>query len=267
MKPFPILLALTILIICIYSCEKDDNQENNLPNTYFDYDEFIKDGLIAYYPFNGNTEEFSGNGLNGTWNDVTFISDRFDKLGGACCFDGNNSYIHIANSDLLNGNTYTICFWYRADINDTLEQSILSKSDAAGNGYIIDLNNSDIFSNLGFGVKTKSIERWWAIGGSWFREWIAGTERKYEFAAFAFKETDYIDSSEIEIIDYFGGYEFHNQSKPAITFNNNEYDLYIGTSENKRYKEFTGELDDLLIYNRILTYDEVEQLYKWNIKQ
>jgi hypothetical protein len=267
MKTFRFLLTLMISIICMYSCKEEDNQENNLPKTYYNYNEFVKDGLLAYYPFNGNTEDLSGNGLNGTGTYVTYSSDRFDKLDGACYFNGNNSYVHIGNSDSLNGNAYTICFWYRADINDTLEQSILSKTDTAGNGYTVDLNNSGNFSNLGFGFKARSTEKWWAFGGSLYREWISGSERKYEFAAFAFRETSYIDSSELDIIDYFGGEKFHAQSKPANIFNANEYDLYIGRSENTRYKKFKGELDDLLIYNRILTYEEVEQLYKWNIEQ
>ena len=267
MKTFRTFLALMISIIYLYSCEKDDNQESNLPKTYFDYDEFVVDGLLAYYPFNGNTEDLSGNGLNGTGNYVTYTSDRFDKHDGACNFDGDNTYIHIGNSISLNSNAYTICFWYRADINDTLEQSILSKSDTAGYGYIVDLYNSGYFSNLGFGIRTESTEQWWAIGGSLNREWVAGNERKYEFAAFAFSVTDYIDSSEIDLTDYFGGNEFQIQSKPSNIFNANEYDLYIGTSENKQYKKFKGELDDLLIYNRILTYDEVEKLYNWNIEQ
>jgi hypothetical protein len=254
MKISRILPALMISIIMFSSCEKEDDQESNLPKTYLDSDNFVSEGLVAYYPFNGNVNDFSGNGLNGIPNEVTYSSDRFDKQGGACLFDGNNSYIEVENSNLLNGNTYTICFWYRADLNDTLEQSVVSKSDTSGYGFTIDLYNSYSFSNLGFAYRNRFLEiQSWMIFGSPVGEWVAGSERSYEFAAVAFSET--------EFIDYFGGKE--QSHDPATFFNANEYKLYIGRSDNDYYKKFTGELDDLLIYNRILTYEEIEKLYSW----
>jgi len=37
----------------------------------------INDGLVAYYPFNGNANDESGNGNNGTVNGATLTTDRF----------------------------------------------------------------------------------------------------------------------------------------------------------------------------------------------
>jgi hypothetical protein len=253
-----------ISIICLYSCEKDDNQKNILPKTYYDYDEFVTDGLVAYFPFNGNVEDISGNRQKGSGNFLTYNFDRFDNLDGACYFNGSNSYVRIKNSDPLNDNSYTICFWFKPDLQNTSIKSILSKSDTTGNGYIVGMSNSGNFSNFNFGIRKDSSIHSWAFGRHWFDDVDAGSEQKYKFVAFTFSLEEYRDTSETVFIDYFGGTKVHLKHNPATLFNANNYDLYVGTSENTRYKKFKGEIDDLLMYNRILTYKEIEKLSKWN---
>ena len=39
--------------------------------------------------------------------------------------------------------------------------------------------------------------------------------------------------------------------------------LFIGKSLIPRYSYLQGELDDLLIYNRALSGDEILELFKW----
>ena len=48
----------------------------------------LQQGLVAYYPFNGNANDESGNGNNGTVNGATLASDRFGNVGSAYSFDG-----------------------------------------------------------------------------------------------------------------------------------------------------------------------------------
>ena len=57
--------------------------------------EFLKEGLVAYYPFNGNANDESGNGNHGYLNGVTLSSDRFGESGKAYGFDGENNFIEI----------------------------------------------------------------------------------------------------------------------------------------------------------------------------
>ena len=46
--------------------------------------------LQAYYPFNGNANDESGNGRNGTVNNnATLTTDRFDNANSAYSFDGD----------------------------------------------------------------------------------------------------------------------------------------------------------------------------------
>jgi len=61
----------------------------------------LTDGLIAYYPFNGNANDESGNGNHGTVYGATLTEDRFGNNNKAYLFT-NNSYIDIGNSPDLN---------------------------------------------------------------------------------------------------------------------------------------------------------------------
>ena len=45
-------------------------------------------GLVGYWPFNGNANDESGNGHNGTVNGATLTSDRFGRCNAAYYFDG-----------------------------------------------------------------------------------------------------------------------------------------------------------------------------------
>ena len=56
------------------------------------------DGLVAYYPFNGNANDVSGNGNNGVVFGATLTSDRFGIADSAYYFGGNGHYILVAPS-------------------------------------------------------------------------------------------------------------------------------------------------------------------------
>ena len=52
----------------------------------------INSNLIACYPFNGNTNDETGNGNNGTNNGATLTSDRFGNVNSAYLFNGTSNY-------------------------------------------------------------------------------------------------------------------------------------------------------------------------------
>ena len=69
------------------------------------------DGLIAYYPFNGNANDESGNSNNGTVNGATLTSDRNGNANSAYSFDGINDYIEI-NNPFYNNDEITFTAWF-----------------------------------------------------------------------------------------------------------------------------------------------------------
>jgi hypothetical protein len=57
-------------------------------------------GLDAWYSFNGNANDESGNGNNGILYGATLTSDRFGNPNGACSFNGLGNYIQLPSTFL-----------------------------------------------------------------------------------------------------------------------------------------------------------------------
>jgi uncharacterized protein (TIGR02145 family) len=79
-------------------------------------------GLIAYYPFEGNTDDKSGNGHHGTSLGGTLTKDRFDKSNGAYHFNGENNTLSFSGYTLQHP-YLTVCGWVK--ITDEFEDTVL----------------------------------------------------------------------------------------------------------------------------------------------
>ncbi len=219
-------------------------------------------GLIAYYPFNGNANDESGNSLNGNVNGATLSTDRFGKSNSAYSFN-NNQDITIPNTNNLNTYPLTISLWYNArNLSDGEASNLFSKySPAAWNGYQIvladnrNILNNGVIINNGFGVQ------------AWYLKNINNKVIGY-YGEPAFlqknisKDTWYhyvfvLDSSGGKI--YVNGQleDSHNWTGPEGACDNN-YLWKIGGLYNTWYN---GKIDDVAIWNRALTQDEIISLY------
>ncbi len=58
-------------------------------------------GLIAFYPFSGNANDESGNGINGKITKTVLTTDRNGEQNAAYYFNGS-SYIQLPFSSLYN---------------------------------------------------------------------------------------------------------------------------------------------------------------------
>ncbi|MFM2135838.1 MAG: hypothetical protein RL021_1238, partial [Bacteroidota bacterium] len=54
-------------------------------------------GLVGWWPFNGNANDESGNGNNGAVNGATLVEDRIGNALSAYYFNGNTAEICIAS--------------------------------------------------------------------------------------------------------------------------------------------------------------------------
>ena len=62
-------------------------------------------GLVGWWPFNGNANDESGNGNHGTVNGATLAADRFGNAGKAYSFDGVDDNIYSVVSKLPTRNS------------------------------------------------------------------------------------------------------------------------------------------------------------------
>lgn len=96
---------ITVLLGCFlfYSCSKecDCTKENCEPN--------LTEGLLAYYPFNGNFNDESGNANHGSpQNGISLAADFLGRPSSAAGLDGINDYILVGNNGNLNSQEITV---------------------------------------------------------------------------------------------------------------------------------------------------------------
>ena len=91
--------------------ESPSTGDNNVQTTEKKEPDFLKEGLVAYYPFNGNAKDESGNGNDGEVNGATLTKDRLGNLRSAYDFNEKN-FIRINKSESLEPeNAITISLW------------------------------------------------------------------------------------------------------------------------------------------------------------
>lgn len=207
-------------------------------------------GLIAWYPFNGNANDESGNGNNGTVNGATLTRDRFGIANNAYSFDGLNDFIFIPSSNSLDINSdLTISAWVKfSSVNDS--GIILWRGDDANsqNPYFLFKDNNTI----GF---RRDID-----DGNTIVNAIA-PYTTIDTVNYIFIVGRYQSSSglmEIIINDSMISGELATY---PITYSTSSMWNMIGSVDLGTQYFFNGKIDDIRIYNRALTQTEITALY------
>lgn len=101
MKKLNIIACTLVLSILFFSCDKHK------------YDGDLPEGQIAYYPFNGNADDYSGNGHDGIIHGVELTADRNGNPQSAYYFNGDLSYIDLGNAVELKRymSDYSVAGW------------------------------------------------------------------------------------------------------------------------------------------------------------
>ena len=97
----------------------------------------ITEGLVAYYPLDGNANDYSGKGNNGTIaGGVTFAAGQ---VGQGASFDGTTGSISVPDNATLQLNTFTLAAWvFPTSISGG--NRIVEKGSS--NSYWLDVNPS-----------------------------------------------------------------------------------------------------------------------------
>jgi hypothetical protein len=204
----------------------------------------ISRGLVAYYPFSGNADDASGNNLHGIVPEtgVTLVEDRFGNPESAYRFDKTDSIIVPG-------------FGINAP-NEEITISIWAKGEDWESGSIFDLHTTETPWNPGTAricAQIYRIERniSWHFTSSYngntmqtIKQHIDGIG-KWEHYVFIGGKNGRSIYRNGELIAQDSYYE---------RFNNSNIPLLLG----RKYK---GSLDDIKIYNRVITEAEIIELY------
>jgi hypothetical protein len=235
-----------MLVVCLWSCKKEEFTVDCLPAN-------LQNGVIAFYPFNDgslNDESPNSNNLINTTSAVQ-SSDRNGNLNCAYVFEnhlGQSEFLTSTNSNFLNNlATFSISVWYEA--LDTSIQGVYLEV-LVGRGFEPG-HCPDRIGEWSVGIFDGRIPVFGHNNSVW-----AGTNSppniNFWHHVVAIKTIDSIKIYQNGILraqDIGIG-----NCLPPFQLAQDKGDLFIGN-------RFTGKIDDVLIYNRELTSQEIDELY------
>ena len=202
-------------------------------------------GLVGWWPFDGNANDYSGNALNGIVNGA--VSSSVDRHGNLnACYQWPNTkapgnYINLGTSiqsQLTNSITNSVWVYFdtaataNARIISTWEMGIIvfsSSSDSVTLKCTYDFTGTNMWPSI-FKISKHSWHHIVFTSGSGFTRL-------------------YVDGQLVEV------------SSSTVAVQSSPYDWNVGRKSRPSYDGFGGKIDDLGIWNRVLTPLEITNLY------
>jgi hypothetical protein len=203
-------------------------------------------GLVGWWPFNGNAQDESGNNNNGTVNGATLTADRFGNANNAYSFDDASDY--ILNSTVFTSVTdsFTISFWINCD-TFTNTPNIHPETNAIGSNWNAFLFHTYTNGAAYCGINTNSTGRFVLPSNTFLtHQWFNVVFTYVNGVAKLYLNGSIIASNS-------------NMDLPTTAWNG----FNIGYNNGGRAT--LGIVDDIGIWNRALTQQEISDLYNGNI--
>ena len=213
----------------------------------------LKKGLVAYYPFNENSQDESGNGNHAGVNGANFSLDRHGQPDRAYSFDGKVDVIQKEGGYEVLG-SHSVSVWVKTSKFETSEggrhRRILVNRSGKGNYFGLSVIGP---TQVGFGFYTT----------------YKGVQHRAKFVA----EKLLAEKIAVDWIHVVGVFR---EDKSINIFINGEQKTPLGDVggyliENKNMfcigndsapnRGCVGSIDDVRIYNRALSAEEVKALY------
>src|ERR1035437_6476351 len=210
---------------------------------------FLTNGLIAYFPFNGNANDASGNGNNAYTNSgATLTADRFGNINSAYHFQ--NAFLNYTNIPINLAGPYSFSIWMNLDsyYGSAIGELNDPNYDCNANPQIYEANQTVTYAHCGYGSGSgSSIALLFSDVGSLTNAWhqlfvsvAAGGQ------TMVFRDGVLMTNTPESL--------WPNKKKI-------KYKLW-GSANTASPMDFSRvSLDDVRIYNRALSSNEVAQLY------
>ena len=197
------------------------------------------DGLIAFFPFNGNANDESGNGYDGIVSGSDLAEDRFNNESSAFYFDGIDDYIEF--NPQQSSTEFSVSAWFYMRSHAGWDNTIIAQDYSPSSRHITLLTKNDRIEwhRYNHTDNLPNIFSQTVIQDSiWYHVVItvhANIHKMYVDGVYEGTSTD----------------DFQMISTMP---------LRIGRYNSGHYP-FHGLIDDLIIYNRALTETEIQSLY------
>ena len=189
-------------------------------------------GLVGWWPFNGNANDESGNGNNGTVNGATLTADRFGNANKAYSFDGVDDNLGLGN--FFNFYNFSISIWTNPGIQNG-HAVIIDNYHSSSNNWVFQAISN--FQNNGYNFLNSN-------------EILLSTEQWNHILLMSDANTIkvYLNSNLVSVTQFSINY-------------NNPPSLFLGFWQQANARFWKGKLDDIGIWNRALTQQEIIALY------
>ncbi|MCH1612609.1 MAG: hypothetical protein L7S72_04860, partial [Flavobacteriales bacterium] len=224
----------------------------------------LNNGLVGYWPFNGNANDESGNGNDGTVNGATLTTDRFGNLNSAYDFDGIDDYIQASNYS--SNSSFTFSGWVnlsdydiQAINNSCYDIAFFSNYSSIGKAIVVGWrkeNNDTGFSTYLWNQSQNSTQY-----DHYPIDQASPSINNWHHLVSVFE-----NGSAVKM--YLNGELFYSStssrqgfSNPLLS-NNTALSLNFGKwDENTCFTD--GKLDDFGFWNRVLSVQEIQELYSY----
>lgn len=218
----------------------------------------LKKGLIAYYPFNGNANDESGNAKNGVLvNGTSFSTDAKNVENKAANFDGVDDYIRIQDQSSYFARdkmTFSLQFNLR---NVNVRSSLISKTgwntpSAVSYGVGISLDNQPTIEfSVADPIDCSTI---------WLYNSYSSTKSTTALQNNRWMHITIVYNFGLEILYINGQYNSARVSNYSSLKRCDVADLKIGGWWKDDIISIEGKIDELRIYDRVLAENEIEKL-------
>lgn len=204
-------------------------------------------GLIGWWPFNGNANDEGSNGNHGTVSGATLTTDRNGIANQAYSFDGVNDFIDAGSN--ISFSNFTVSAWVYMNSNPGSLNTLVSKISTNFQNFELAINGGTSFPSLA-----------WGTGSTW--ESINSTQA-FPATAWHHLVISY-NSSNIMTLYYDGNVVLSSSTTNFVNVAN--FKTYFGARPNTQGISTTsyfhnGKLDDIGIWDRALTQQEITNLY------
>lgn len=210
----------------------------------------INSGLVAYYPFNGNANDESGHGYNGTVYNSVLTNDRFGHPNSAYYFDGSSDYIVVNHNPGLNPRLgdFTFSLWLKHP-HQVNYSSLIQKTETSpwdvwdGISVFMDFPAS---GQLDFRTTNGESNSLYSNSSSLDNDAWTHLVMMRQGGSLKIYVNGILDSS---------------KSVPIIDINN-AFNLYFGCNQIQTYyQNYLGAMDDIRFYRRALSEADIQALY------
>lgn len=208
-------------------------------------------GLINHYTFDGDANDSQGNAHGTIIGDVTLTTDRFGNADSAYHFAGTNDYIDVGNGSLEGWTQdYSFSAWINPDPDQVASwPTIIGK-------YTGNSSHETFWFGLYMAGGALATERTDDSAGNIWR-YNSAPLGTWQHVAVTYDHSAttlslYADGFLLNSWTDFGGGTLTNNENQSITIG--------AVTRSGVVHEFTGSIDDLRIYNTVLSPSEIASL-------